>query len=533
MNRNFIIILLLIFTNAALNAQTVYEHVSSSEIYNFLDEMSSCGIIELNSVVKPYSRKFIAQQLEIVSENAEKLNKRQAKELQFYLKDYNKELQPDKKFKKRFDIFYYKDSLFTFSLNPIIGFQYWNNNNGSNYHRWNGGDVFAYVGRHFGVYASLRDNHEKDMLSMPSYLTTRPGARYKSGQDFSEMRGGVTWAWDWGTIGLVKDHFEWGNYYRYPNIFSAKPPSVTQIKLNLKPVKWFEFNYMHAWLASGVIDSVRSYSYTNSYGTSTRIVYLPKYMAANIFTFIPLRGCYFSLGNSIIYSDMNVHPAYLIPFLLYKSVDHTLNQGLSNEGGENSQFYIDLSLRRFKHLHLYFTVFMDDVSTKRFFENGHFDYYSFKAGTRVSNLLNNLFITAEYTQTYPLVYKHIIPTTTYASNQYNFGHYLQDNAREFYFDVIFRPVRGLSLKSWYALAQKGPDHEALGTNRIEVANMYLDTVKWQNNSFGFSSRFQIINNVFAFLEIEYSRVKGEIEKYTPSYFRNNPTTISIGMNYGF
>lgn len=533
MKRHYSILFFLLLLNVEVISQVVYEHVSSTEIYSFLDEMSSFGIIELNSVVKPYSRKFIAQQLEIISKNTEKLNKRQVKELQFYLKDYNKELVPGKNFNKRFDIFYYKDSLFTFSLNPILGLQYWNNKNGNNYHRWNGGEVFAYVGNHLGVYASLRDNHEKEKLSETSYLTTRPAARYKSGQDFSEMRGGITLAWNWGTIGLVKDHFEWGNYYRYPNIFSAKPPSMAHLKLNIRPVRWFEFNYMHAWLASGVVDSVRSYSYTNSYGTSTRIVYLPKYLAANMFTFIPLKGCYFSLGNSIIYSDMNVHPAYLIPFLLYKSVDHTLNQGLTNEGGENSQFYVDFSLRRFKHLHLFFTMFFDDVSTKRFFENGHFDYYSFKAGTRISNLPDNLFLTAEYTQTYPLVYKHIIPTTTYESNQYTLGHYLQDNARELYVDIIFRPVRGLSLKTWYVLAQKGPDHETLGTNRIEVVNMFLDTVKWQNNTFGFSARFQFINNVFAFFEIEHSRIKGEIEKYTPPYFRNNPTTISLGVNYGF
>ena len=44
------------------------------------------------------------------------LNARQQKELDFYLKDFNKELRPGKNFNKRFDIFYYKDSLFTFNV---------------------------------------------------------------------------------------------------------------------------------------------------------------------------------------------------------------------------------------------------------------------------------------------------------------------------------------------------------------------------------------------------------------------------------
>jgi hypothetical protein len=528
-----LLLLLLLPESMELSGQDVYQHVSFREIYSFLDEMATERIIELNSVIKPYSRQFIARQLDIILQHSGQLNNRQQKELQFYLKDFNKERMPDKKFDKRFDLFYYKDSLFTFSLNPILGIQYWNNTNGNNYHRWNGGDIFASIGKHLGIYASLRDNHEKEMLSGPDYLTTRPAARYKSGQDFSEMRGGITWAWNWGSIGLVKDHYEWGNNYRYPNIFSAKPPSVTHLKLNLKPVRWFEFNYMHGWLASGVVDSVRSYLYTNSYGTGTRIVYRPKYIAANLFTFIPLRDLHVSIGNSIVYSDMNPDPAYLIPVFLYKSIDHGMNQNGSNDGGQNSQFYLDISSRQINHLHLYATVFFDDISTSRLFENGHFDYYSLKAGARISNLVSNLFLTAEYTQTYPLVYKHTMPATTFESNLYNMGHYLQDNSREIYLDLIYRPIRGLSFKVWYDFAQHGPDHEELGTDRIAVVHMFLDTVKWQNSTIGFSARYQVINDVFVFFEIEHASITGDIEKYTPPYYRNSPTTISVGINYGF
>jgi hypothetical protein len=537
MNKGFahLIPFLLLFLMTAMKSagQEVYQHVFSKEIYGFLDEMASERIIELNSAIKPYSRAFIARQLEVISLHSDRLNKRQLKELEFYRKDFNKELMPDKKFKKRFDLFYYKDSFFTFSLNPILGIQYWNNANGGNYHRWNGGELFFYAGEHLGVYASLRDNHEDEKLSDPDYLTTRTAARYKSGNDFSEMRGGITWAWKWGSFGLVKDHYEWGNYYRYPNIFSSKPPSVTHIKLNLRPVRWFEFNYMHGWLASGVVDSSRSYTYTNSYGTSTRTVYRPKYLAANMFTFKPLKNFFFSIGNSIVYSDENPDPAYLIPIFFYKSVDHSMNQTLTNEGGQNSQLYFDISSRQIQHLHLYVTVFFDDLSISRMFDNGHPDYYSFKAGARLSNLVNNLFVTAEYTQTYPLVYKHIIPTTTFETNFYNMGHYLQDNAREIYLDLIYRPIRGLTLTCWYDIAQKGPDHEELGTDRKEVVNMYMDTVKWQNNTIGFSARYQVINDVFAFFELEHATLKGEIEKYTPPYFRNSPVTISVGVNYGF
>jgi len=219
----FSLLLTIILVPKNVQSQDVYHHISNKSIYTFLDEMANEKLIEVNSVVKPYTRRFIAEKLEEISKQSEQLNKRQQNELEFYLKDFNKELKPGKNFKKRIDILYYKDSLFTFSLNPILGIQCWNNENGSNYHRWNGAEVFAYAGKHLGVYGSLRDNHEDKILSAPEYLNTCPGAIYKgASHDYSEMRGGITLSWKWESFGLVKDHMEWGNAYHYPSIISGK-----------------------------------------------------------------------------------------------------------------------------------------------------------------------------------------------------------------------------------------------------------------------------------------------------------------------
>lgn len=521
-----------------VNAQEVYQHISHRAIYDFLDEMATLGYIELNSAVKPYSRAFIANKLHELQQENLPLNRRQATELAFYLKDFNKELKPGKDFDKRFDIFYYKDSLFTFSLNPILGIQYWNNHHGRNYHRWNGAEVFAYAGKHIGIYASLRDNHEDVQLSeihdtTKKYLDSRPGAVYKSGYDFSEMRGGITWSWKWGSLGLVKDHLQWGNHYHYPSILSDKAPSFAQIKLVMKPARWFEFNYFHGWLVSGVVDSARSYAYTNSYGTNTRIVYRNKYIASNMFTFKPFRNFFASIGNSIVYSDNNVQPAYLIPILFYKSVDHTLNNTGQNSSGQNSQLFFDFSSRQIRHLHLYATLYFDDLSITRLKENGHLDYYSLNAGFRLSDLLPNAALTFEYFQSYPLVYKHIIPTTTYESNFYNMGHYMQDNSRSIYTELSYRPVRGLKISTSYQYAVHGPDHEELGTSRIEVVDLFLDTIEWKQKLFALKAQYQILNDIYLFGSYEYREVTGLEEKYTAPYFRGTTHTLSVGMNYGF
>ena len=85
-----------------------------------------------------------------------------------------------------------------------------------------------------------------------------------------------------------------------------------------------------------------------------------KYMAANMFTIIPVKGLNLSFGNSIIYSDQNDNPAYFIPVFFYKSVDHTLTSyKIENQ---NSQMFLDISLRLIKHTHFFLTAYWDDFA---------------------------------------------------------------------------------------------------------------------------------------------------------------------------
>ena len=120
-------------------------------------------------------------------------------------------------------------------------------------------NVYAYIGKHWGFYASLRDNHESEPISDSPFLIQRMGGNYKAAYDYSEMQGGLTYSWDWGNIGLIKDNHSWGSNYNGSNIQSGRTPSFAKISLQLNPVKWFEFNYYHGWLVSEVIDSTRSY----------------------------------------------------------------------------------------------------------------------------------------------------------------------------------------------------------------------------------------------------------------------------------
>jgi len=530
------IIIILFFFSASLYAQDVYYHTTNKDVYEFLDEFAAAGVIDINTVVKPFSRMFIAEKLMEVSESGYELNARQQAELDFYFKDFNKELKKNKNFDKRLDLYTYKDSLFTFSVNPIVGIDYFMNDSGSFSHWWNGAEAFAYIGNNWGFYASLRDNHESTLLTREDFLTPRTGANYKytdKGGDYSDMRGGLTYSWDWGSFGIVKDHFEWGNNYNGANIFSNRAPSFAHIKLQLKPAKWFEFNWVHGWLVSEVIDSASSMTFTNSYGTDYRDMMFDKYLAANLFTFKPFDKLYISLGNSVIYSSDGPQLQYLIPVMFYKSVDHTHNatDKSGRNVGQNSQMFIDISSRNIKKLHLSATLFIDELSTDRFFNDTVWNFWSFKASARVSDLIPNTFITVEYTKSMPLTYKHNIPTTTFESNGYNLGHYLMDNAHEFYFSVLVKPFRTLTIKADYLFAQKGKDYDDLGGSRL--GNPFMDKVEWENQSYSIRASYQIINDGYLFVKFMHSDISGDVTKYTPLVYHGIQNTFSFGANIGF
>lgn len=557
--KKLLTIIFIIATSLA-TGQTVYEHISRTSVYDLLDELANEKVIQINSVVKPYSRTFIAEKLVEALEQEDELTRRQVKDIEFYMKDYRLEtefntsgVKPGNIFPKKDHIataldpigLHYRDSTFALSVRPIWGIHYFTNQTGNAYHRWGGLEGFGYIAKNIGLYSSLRDNNESQWLSAPDYFVQRQGAPIKGnpdgGVDYSETRGGLMASWKWGSVGVIKDHFTWGNSYYGSNIFSGRTPSFAHIKLYLNPVKWFEFNYIHGWLVSEVVDSTRSYWDGDTY----REVFHNKYVAANMFTFIPVKHLNISFGNSIVYSDIGVQAAYLVPFLFYKSVDHTLNS-TANNTGQNSQMFFDISSRNIKHLHLFVSVFIDELSIERIREKDAHNFISYKGGFRLSNWpIQNLSLIAEYTYTLPMTYQHYISTTTFESNSYNMGHYMRDNSRDLYLALKYKPIRGLVIDAFYNFAQHGND-EKYGEFDPPDEVPVLETITWQKSVVGLKARYEVVNNAYVFLGMVYSDIRGyqELQEsravvpdylamFTPPVFRGINTTFEAGFNIGF
>lgn len=580
-------LLLLLFFSLSLLAQAQYipEHQDNQLIYDLLDELANDGIIDVNSVVKPYSREFIFNAL-TQAQSSEQTTSRQKKDIAFYLQEFSLEkgTLPESAYGKIIHnehsslnviepAYIYQDDLFRCKINPLGGVLVYHNDNGSMYKRWVGAEFKAYIGKHFSIYASFRDmvqpknlltnrQHYNVAVKSPftgvdtaivqaGYIANEMGGAYKmngtGGGDYSEMRGGVYYSWKWGHIGLAKDHITFGDAYNGTNILSGNTPSFPLIKFNIKPAKWIELNYMHAWLVSMVEDSTEYY--LENTGTK-KYLYKRKYMAANMLTIHPIDKLDFSMGNSIIYSEDNIEPAYLIPLMFYKSVDHTLTRDQTEN--QNSQVFFNVSSRNIKHLHLYGSLFIDEYSYTRL-SNAQTNPISYKAGFRLSNYpFKNAALTAEYTQNEIITYKHSISSLDYTSNGYLLGSYLGDNAQELYVALQVKPISRLQLKLSYTDAQKGNDYQYIREDILNIISQpFMKDVVWENKTVSLKGTYEVFNNAYASLQVDFSNitasdVKGPLttgefyskgtdylNMYTPKYLQGKQTTITVGLNYGF
>jgi len=569
-----IILLFLITIVLPIGAQDIPQHISYYKLYDFVDELANSGLYELNSAVKPYSRTFILEKLLEAQSQSEKLTRRQKAEIAFYLNDLalennqlpraNWHLWKNDKSKAALLApgIFYKDSLFKARITPALGMNVLNNASGTIIQRWIGAEFQATIGKNVTVFGSLRDlSNNGERLSGATYLNDQPGYQYKEasyGGDFSDSRGGIKLSNRWGSLGFVKDNVVWGDNYHGSNIISGRTPSYPMITLRLQPAKWFEMNYLHAWLVSNQVDS--SYYYLEN---DTRIWYRPanKFMAANMFTFTPVKNLKISVGNSIIYAEKTIQGAYLIPIAFYKSIDHTLTKGLGTEN-QNSQMFMNISSRNLKNTHLYTSIFIDEFNFARLLpSNKEANPISIKAGACIANLpIKNLSAIIEYTRTNILNYKHSIPLISYTSNSYNIGHYLGDNAKEIYASLQYKPFRGFDFKLFYTSAQHGNEYDYVrrGTSngisgKVDdiISQPSLGEIIWKNQTIGIHSTYEIINNGYVFFKAEKSNIEsfvpteaaafGEkrmtaataLNYFTPNFFQGNKLTISAGFSFGF
>ena len=537
------------------DSQVVYVPINDN-IYEFLDRCNLRGLINLDTEKKPFSRIYIAEKLIKLREKKEKLNKVDFQTLQWYEKEYLYELQhilvPNNnslrekqteefnysKINKRWRLFDYGDSTFSFKLSPILGTTVSVRKGEINYSGWVGLRTWITGSDWFGGMLDMRNIGEfGDFVDEEKYLTPKRGqdisTYHPNGIEYSDVRAQMNFNWKWGTISLLKDYEEWGNGYFGNLILSDKAPSYPHFSFELKPTKWFRFYYKFGWLHSGVIDSIRTIIVNP--GDDPEVAFerfVKKYIVANMLTFSPANWIDISLGNSFIYAG-DFRAEMLIPFNFYKFMDR--NTGKKDIEDGNGTFYLDFALWLPRTFKFYSTLFFDvdskEGSIGTFLNKA---WYGFTVGgKKVDMFIDNLDITIEYTRINPWVYEHKYRgLTNYKHIDYTLGHWIGQNANLIKLQFNYQPIRGFRLKLWGEYIRKG------GQKDIKYAYLHEETFPFlyppvrKDNYLGFNASYEIFYEFFVEGGLVYSNISDEDESRTPKYMLGKHGTLSFSIYYG-
>jgi hypothetical protein len=294
-------------------------------------------------------------------------------------------------------------------------------------------------------------------------------------------------------------------------VLSRKAPSFPFIRLDIKPVDWLRFNYIHAWLASDVIDSNAIYTSLIPGKEFDRIRYREKFLASHTIIITPLTGLDIALGESIIYSD-KLEISYLIPIMFFRLADHYLSRA-NNNAGDNSQFFMGISSRNhLKNTHLYGTLFIDEISTEAFGNpQKERNQFGFTLGGSVVDLpVNNLTLTAEYTKIYPFVYDHYIPTLTYESASYVLGHWMGQNADLVYGSLNYRILRSLQGTIWAEYIRKGGQGNPID-QYTQPQPPFLFGLNSRYTYAGLEIKYEITHDFYVRGRFDYNKTNSEQE----------------------
>ena len=592
MKRYLLVILLCV--SAWGMAQNIPVPLTQVKLYDFLDELLVDGVLVHQTAVRPYSRKQVAQMLSEAQAADSLLNIRQKKDLAFYLNEYALERDTmvsnyvqytdhstynvslaDPQFSYRS-----KDNMFKMRLRPILGGNFLMSKNGVIFHRWYGAELQMDIAKHLSIWGSLRDNSwSGDWLSKTYFPTDndrRLGARihygasqlqpalmpiagvqYKEanyGGDFSDSKGGISLYTWWGSISVQRENIRWGDAYHASNILSGRAPAAPMISLQLTPCKWFQFDYFHAWLVSNVVDSTYYYVEETTNGAVRNYRPMNKFMAANMFTFTPIKQLSISFGNSIIYAERSIQAAYFIPIAFYKSLDHLLTKGVRTQN-QNSQAFASLSVRPVEHLHLYGSMFVDEIKFSRFKpSNKENNPLSYLVGFNWSGWpVKGLSLKAEFVRSYIASYIHSIEVLDYTTNSFDMGHYLGDNAQSIYAELAYRPIRGMLIKASYTNDTKYNSYAYLRNNiSATIAQKPFDHAIFRNEVVQLDGVYEVHPNMYMTLTLQYNHARGfdniktdalpsedignaqyYLDKYMPRYFQGKNLSVSAAFSFGF
>ena len=542
--------MLLLFLASSLYSQTIYEPVYNQDIYFFIDNQASKGNIKIFDDIRPYTRLTIAEKLLELSNKTSELTGTEKEQLDFYKKEYAFEIKYLEKdttvvnefFKfgtiDRFKLLKYYDSDFTFDADPVLGVSY--DFVKKNYHQYSGIKFKGRISDFVGFYFDYRDNLEHgDNLDYRKLFSPETGVIIsKSGEkkiEYSETRGGLTFGWKWGELTMAKDFINIGSSYQSQVILSSKVPSFPFIRLDVHPVKWFRYNFIHAWLNSDLIDSSTiRYTGVNSSDGLKSLTYSrrQKFYVSHSLSFQPVDNWWLTIGESIIYSDQ-LEYIYFLP-VFYRFADHYNSKG-GGDTGDNAQIFFNTSYRWQEiKSRFYLSLYIDELSPESIFSGGNnAQVYAVTLGGEFTNpLWNDNYLTLEYSALMPYNYVNGDPSQTYFSSGYQLGHWVGSNSVQIYAEMKQYLQHRVNLKAYYNYVIKG-EKENLDDYYNHATSTYplLAGDNSYYSEIGAGISYNPLNDLFVQLNFSYINIASG--RFANEYMIDKGSSFGTTVRYGF
>ena len=542
----------LILIPMVIQAQTIYLP-ASNEVYDFIKRMDAKGCLShYQDAAKPLSRMYLAKQLKELEPFGERMTSLERATYEFYKTEFHYELlslagdsEPSE---ARWHLF--SKGIDGGIINLDVGYALTAENDGRLKNTLSTKDLkfYGYAFNSVGFYFNLDDNKQwgsninyyrlntpaKGVINsagssnLPSYsLDLFPLSNPKLQElNYDEIDAQFTWQVGAFTFSLEKMNNIWGYGENGNIIFSNKAPSYPQVKMRVRISEGFDFVYFHGSLNSNVTDTVKSY-YVNYNGfSSLREVDHSKYIAAHQIEIMLWKGIDLSFGESIVYSDRGPELMYLIPVMFFKAGEHY------NGDKDNCQIFGSLDLNVIKNTNLYFSLFIDELNTDKFFDsNDSRRQLAFTLGGHTYDFpLDNFELAAEYTRANPAVYSHKYPSATYTNNGYVLGSWIGQNADDAFLALTYRPVRKLKLSIFHEVFRKG---SPMPINYQYAGNQggfsFLSGTTHIERTFGVKAHFQPLRDVFLDGKAQFHTLT---DSAIPAQNLNQQFEFTIGAGIG-
>jgi hypothetical protein len=507
----FIIVGCIFLFNANPGTAQVFTHQQT--VVAYLERMAQKGAIEFNDLMKPVDRATVFNLLNQLQQN-KNLTKIERDELTFYISYYSfdnlekayipKSLTVFKQIKKNLfkepHILNYSDDNFRLMVDPLaeIGFQ---GSKKTSQLISTGFQMMGYAGKRIGFQLSVRDVNETgdyDSLRIDNTLMgfNRKQTINTNLLSYSQFNANLSYRFNKGMITVGQDQNVLG-YGKTGNlVLSSKSPSYPYYRFQYNPTKWMSVNYMHAWLQSGVIDSLKSYGTGNSVYGGQRESFIPKFYAIHFVEVRPMKGLSVHLGESIVYTDQ-LEPAYLMPLTFFKAYDNNkYNDKITT--GANGQFFMGISSRnQIPKTHLYAQLFIDEIRVSDIFNSTKSrNQIAYQIGASVTDIgLPYLTLTAELNKVYPFVYRNFLPAQNYSNSNYPLGDWMGSNADRIELIANYHPKPRLNLRAYYRMMAKGGAGSIEQQYFLTPSPIYGFDPQYKTNKFSFESSYELYSNV--------------------------------------